>query len=128
MTTLTVWCGQQIVGHMSHDPATNKFAFAYADAWVRVHNAFALCPQLPLRKEESQSRDQHSALVRQFFENLLPEGDALNHAAQASGISKSNLIGLTLALGREAAGALRLTAGDTPPLELESLRGVKRPP
>ncbi|MEY4765173.1 MAG: hypothetical protein RI907_1846 [Pseudomonadota bacterium] len=50
--------------------------------------------------------------MRQFFENLLPEGDALDHAAQAHGVSKSNLLGLIHALSRETAGAIRLAVSD----------------
>lgn len=110
--TLTVWIGDQVAGHLHHHPNTNRFAFAYADAWREARGAFALGPQLPLTAPVGQSPDQHSAIVRQFFENLLPEGDALDHAAQAHGVSKSNLLGLIHALGRETAGAIRLTAGD----------------
>lgn len=110
--TLTVWIGDQVAGHLHHHPTTNRFAFAYAEAWREGRGAFALGPQLPLKAPVDQSPDQHSAIVRQFFENLLPEGDALDHAAQAHGVSKSNLLGLIHALGRETAGAIRLTAGD----------------
>src|SRR5450830_1459842 len=121
---LTVWIGDQVAGHLHHDPNTNRFA--YAEAWREARNAFGLGPQLPLKAPDDQSPDQHSAIVRQFFENLLPEGDALDHAAQAHGVSKSNLLGLVHALGRETAGAIRLTAGDVAPLkeEPEQLREI----
>lgn len=126
--TLTVWIGDQVAGHLHHHPTTNRFAFAYADSWREARDAFALGPQLPLKAPDDQSPDQHSAIVRQFFENLLPEGDALDHAAQAHGVSKSNLLGLIHALGRETAGAIRLTAGDVAPLteEPEQLREITR--
>jgi len=127
--TLTVWIGDQVAGHLHHHPTTNRFAFAYADAWREARDAFALGPQLPLKAPDDQSPDQHSAIVRQFFENLLPEGNALDHAAQAHGVSKSNLLGLIHALGRETAGAIRLTAGDDPaPIaeEPEQLREITR--
>jgi serine/threonine-protein kinase HipA len=126
--TLTVWIGDQVAGHLHHHPTTNRFAFAYADAWREARDAFVLGPQLPLKAPDDQSPDQHSAIVRQFFENLLPEGDALDHAAQAHGVSKSNLLGLIHALGRETAGAIRLTAGDVATLTEgpEQLREVTR--
>ena len=108
---LTVWIGDRVAGQLLHFPSTNRFAFAYADAWREAAGAFALGPQLPLKAVVDESPDLHSAIVRQFFENLLPEGDALDHAAQAHGVSKSNLLGLINALGRETAGAIRLTAG-----------------
>jgi len=125
---LTVWIGDQVAGHLHHNPNTNRFAFAYAEAWREARNAFGLGPQLPLKAPDDQSPDQHSAIVRQFFENLLPEGDALDHAAQAHGVSKSNLLGHVHALGRETAGAIRLTAGDVAPLkeEPEQLREIVR--
>jgi serine/threonine-protein kinase HipA len=126
---LTVWIGDQVAGHLHHHPTTNRFAFAYADAWREARGAFALGPQLPLKAPGDQSADQHSAIVRQFFENLLPEGDALDHAAQAHGVSRSNLLGLIHALGRETAGAIRLTAGDdeaTLAEQPEQLREVTR--
>jgi len=127
--TLTVWIGDQVAGHLNHHPTTNRFAFAYAEAWREARGAFALGPQLPLKAPVDQSPDQHSAIARQFFENLLPEGDALDHAAQAHGVSKSNLLGLIHALGRETAGAIRLTAGDdaAPPADqAEQLREITR--
>lgn len=126
---LTVWIGDQVAGHLHHQPATNRFAFAYADRWRDAPGAFALGPQLPLKASSDQSPDQHSAIVRQFFENLLPEGDALDHAAQVHGVSKSNLLGLIHALGRETAGAIRLTTSDdAAPLaeQAEHLREVTR--
>lgn len=127
--TLTVWMRDQVAGHLHHHPTTNRFAFAYADAWREARDAFALGPQLPLKAPDDQSPDQHSAIVRQFFENLLPEGDALDHAAQAHGVSKSNMLGLIHALGRETAGAIRLTTGDdAAPIaeEPEQLREITR--
>jgi serine/threonine-protein kinase HipA len=126
---LTVWVGDQVAGHLHHHPSTNRFSFAYADTWRKARGAFAIGPQLPLNTPSDPSPDQHSAIVRQFFENLLPEGDALDHAAQAHGVSKSNLLGLIQALGRETAGAIRLTASDDAgPLaeQAEQLREITR--
>ena len=42
----------------------------------------------------------------------LPEGEALDHAAQAAGTSPANLVGLLVAMGKETAGALRVTLAD----------------
>lgn len=105
---LEVLLESTLVGWLSHEPQTNRFAFAYAPAWLEAPQRFALCPQLPLTPREAASPETHSAIVRQFFENLLPEGQALDAAAAASRVSKSNLVGLLIALGRETAGALRI--------------------
>jgi Type I restriction modification DNA specificity domain len=42
--TLTVWMGDQVAGHLHHHPTTNRFAFAYADAWreARVVDLFQI--------------------------------------------------------------------------------------
>ena len=63
---------------------------------------------LPLEVDEAMTEEPHSALVRQFFENLLPEGQALDDAASTHRVSKGNLMGLLAALGGETAGALQL--------------------
>jgi serine/threonine-protein kinase HipA len=112
MATLNVWAGNELVGLLGHDPEANRFSFDYAVSWLASRNAFPLSPQLPLRRSSADTAEQHSAQVRQFFENLLPEGDALDHAAQAAGTTRSNLVGLLIAIGKETAGALRVTLAD----------------
>ncbi len=119
MTRLSIWLDRDLVGWLSHEPASNQFAFEYAPKWKARTTGFAISPRLPLERPDSESAEAHSADVRQFFENLLPEGEALDHAAQANGISRSNLVGLMVALGKETAGALRVSVanendGDAP--------------
>jgi len=96
------------VGTLTHDPELNRFAFAYAEEWLHRHDRFALCPQIPLAASDVQTPDKHSAAVRQFFENLLPEGQALDDAAAAHHVSKSNLLAMFMAVGRETAGAISI--------------------
>jgi serine/threonine-protein kinase HipA len=108
MTRLEVWLGRHRVGWLSHDSAANRFAFCYTRPWRAGQRSFAITPRIPLQPVAGQTPESHSAEVRQFFENLLPEGEALDHAAQANGISKSNLVGLMVALGKETAGAMRV--------------------
>lgn len=108
MTRLEIWLDRDLVGWLSHDGATNRFAFEYTPQWRAGERSFPISPRLPLEREPTQTAEMHSTEVRQFFENLLPEGEALDHAAQANGISKSNLVGLMVALGKETAGALRV--------------------
>ncbi len=112
MATLHVWAGEDLVGALDHDPQTNRFSFGYAPEWRQAEASFPLSPLLPLQPATGQTPEQHSAQVRQFFENLLPEGEALDHAAQAAGTTRSNLVGLLIATGQETAGALRVTLAD----------------
>ena len=109
MTRLEIWLDRDLVGWLSHDGATNRFALEYTPQWKAGPRSFPISPRLPLDHPAGESAEVHSAEVRQFFENLLPEGDALDHAARANGIAKSNLVGLVVALGRETAGALRVS-------------------
>jgi serine/threonine-protein kinase HipA len=108
MTALQVWLDRSLVGHLRHAATTNRFAFDYDAAWLAQPRAHPISPRLPLSRDPAQTDEGHSTEVRQFFENLLPEGDALDHAARANGLSRSNLVGLVIALGRETAGALRI--------------------
>ena len=82
-------------------------------SWLAKDIRFPLSPALPLDAGAIKA-EQHSAAVRQFFQNLLPEGQALEDAAQANKVSKSNLMDLLIALGQETAGALSLGLADPP--------------
>jgi serine/threonine-protein kinase HipA len=112
MATLNVWAGEDLVGVLGHDSQANRFSFAYAAEWRQADGRFPLSPLLPLQRPAGETPEQHSAQVRQFFENLLPEGEALDHAAQTAGTTRSNLVGLLIAIGKETAGALRVTLAD----------------
>ena len=105
---LEVWLGRDCVGWLGHDGGSNRFSFDYAPDWLSREASFPLSPALPFCQPPGTSADAHSAATRQFFENLLPEGRALDEAAAAYRVSKANLAGLLAALGKETAGALSL--------------------
>lgn len=112
---LVVWAQEQRAGLLSYDGATSRFAFSYEPDWISRRGAFALGPTLPLTPDPQQNAEQHSAIVRQFFQNLLPEGKALEDAAGVNNLSRTSVMGLLRALGRETAGALRFTLPDEDP-------------
>lgn len=112
---LTVWIHRHRVGTLSYEGANSRFAFSYDPEWVASTGAFPLAPTLPFVRPEGQTPDQHSTIVRQFFQNLLPEGQALDDAAQTHRVSKSSVIGLLRVLGRETAGALMFSLPDEDP-------------
>lgn len=122
---LEVWLDRDLAGGLSYDPGSNRFAFAYAPAWPSRPDAYPLGPTLPLSPAPA-TPDEHSARVRQFFENLLPEGQALDDAANAYRVSKANLTGLLIALGRETAGAVRLVMSGAPGQDKERRRLLTR--
>lgn len=116
---LVVWAQLQRVGLLSYDGAMSRFAFRYEPGWIGRRGAFALGPTLPLTRDPEQNADQHSAVVRQFFQNLLPEGKALDDAANVNNLSRTSVMGLLHVLGRETAGALMFTLPDEDPGQLE---------
>jgi serine/threonine-protein kinase HipA len=64
-------------------------------------------------------------VVRDFFQNILPEGKSLDAAAATAKVSKGSLVGLLASLGSECMGALRiLPTGVQAPAT--SLRAVTR--
>lgn len=119
MIQLDIWAGPDVIGTLSHDGATNLFDFSYAASWYGLDRSFPLSPQIPLVPDAFATgvpafsglpAQRRSAIARAFFQNLLPEGQALEVAAQTSGVARGNLAGLLVTLGAETAGALRVTA------------------
>ena len=108
MMKLDVLMNGELAGTLSYTAQTHRYAFHYSPAWLTRKARYALGPTLPLEVDETMTEERHSALVRQFFENLLPEGQALDDAASTHKLSKGNLMGLLAALGGETAGALQL--------------------
>jgi serine/threonine-protein kinase HipA len=110
--SLQVFSGQDLVGWLRFDPATDAFSFDYAPEWPARADSFQLSPHIRFDQPASQ------VSVRRFIQNLLPEGQALDVAATYSNVSKNNVFGLIHALGGESAGALRfLPANKTPTTE-----------
>ncbi|MCU7372032.1 HipA domain-containing protein [Paucibacter sp. O1-1] len=132
MIQLAIWAGHDRVGTLSHDVPSNLFDFSYAEAWQQGPRSFPLSPQMPLFTAAHAAGtpafgelpvQTRSAIARAFFQNLLPEGQALEVAAQANGLARGNLAGLLAALGAETAGALRVTLlDDTPSPAAPALR------
>lgn len=123
MTThsLSAWIGEQQVGTLSYHDDTGRFCFEYEQTWMTNSGAYPISPALPLRRPDNQTDELHSVNVRRFFENLLPEGKALEDAAAAHTVSKGNLFGLLRWLGQESTGALALLPEGTLPARVEPI-------
>lgn len=112
---LAIWAQQRRVGTLSYDGAMSRYAFEYAEEWIAWRDAFSLGPTLPFVRDAEHSDEAHGAVVRQFFQNLLPEGKALDDAAAVNKLSRNSIMGLLHALGRETAGSLIFTLPDEAP-------------
>lgn len=112
---LEVRLGPRLIGWLGFDEATSRFDFSYSGEWLGWLGRFPLSPHLPLADKPTESPESHSAVVRQYFENLLPEGRALDEVAASLQVSKANVAGLLANIGRESAGALTIRVqGATP--------------
>lgn len=101
---LALWHGSQHVANLEYNSLNEDWGLTYLPQWRENPNAFGLSPALalnmPMQSYSSQS-------VRRFLENLLPEGRALDVAASAKGVAKTNIYGLIHELGAETTGAFR---------------------
>lgn len=97
MPTLEVYLGERRVGELAAD-ADGRLTFAYESA-----GAPALSLSLPSRAEPYADAD-----CRPFFAGLLPEGDALQRAAESRRLQVYETFKLLEAFGGECAGAVRL--------------------
>jgi serine/threonine-protein kinase HipA len=110
---LWLWTDGHRVATLDYDAVDDRWALRYEPSWAGRDDAYPLSPTLPLTPPEA---GYASASIKRFLENLLPEGRALEVAAQTYRVSRSNVLGLMLALGAETAGAFQLrAAGETPP-------------
>jgi serine/threonine-protein kinase HipA len=124
---LEVWLGERRVGWFGQDLDAHHFTFAYDPAWLVFKGRYPLSPRLPLAEAGHQPPELAGTEARRFFENLLPEGQALDDAAAAYRLSKSHLMGLLIALGGETAGAVRIQLPGSPPVPgLETRRALGR--
>ncbi|MFZ5555585.1 MAG: HipA domain-containing protein [Pseudomonadota bacterium] len=116
---LGAWIGRRRIGTLAYDNEQGLFAFHYANDWASDPDGYPLSPPLGFARDAKETDAFHSAKVRRFFANLLPEGEALDDAARASKVSKSNLMGLMRAIGRETSGAISLLPADASPDDVE---------
>jgi len=110
------------MGILGYDDTVGLFAFDYAPDWSTAGTSFPLSPALPFNKPGEMNAQHHSVSVRRFFENLLPEGKALDDAVATHRLSKANLFGLLRALGRESTGAISLLPEGTRPEQIPDTR------
>lgn len=99
---LCIWHQSELVATLTHDTMENSWGLVYAPTWKAQPKAFGLSPALSLDAEKHDSQS-----IRRFIENLLPEGRALDIAASANGVGRSNIYGLIHELGAETTGAFR---------------------
>ena len=76
----------------------DQLSWYYESSWIE--NGFTVAPSLPLSGQIS------SQAVKNFLQNLLPEGQGLDDIVGQSRLSKNNVFGLIRIIGHETTGAL----------------------
>lgn len=107
---LKVCLDAELVGHLWLDDA-NRLAFDYDEQWRNT--GYPIAPSVALQPPPDALTDWQNAATA-FFENLLPEGQALDVAAQTLRVSKANRYALLRGLGNEASGAVRIVDPQAP--------------
>lgn len=115
MIRLRVWANARPMGWFGH--AAGAYFFEYDEQWLQQPGAYVLAPQFALGVERFTGH-----LVRSFFENLLPEGAALDDVAAALALRDPTAFELLVRLGRELPGVLSLLGEDESPSPLQQYR------
>ncbi len=92
------------------DEVKGALRFRYEDSYRKDPSAIALSSWIPLKEEETVG-----VHVRNYFENLLPEGDLRDLISKAIQVSKENVFGFLEHFGGDMAGNLSiLLPGEQP--------------
>ena len=112
MIRFRVWANVRPMGWFGH--AAAEYFFEYDPQWLAQPGGYVLAPQFGLAGTRYTG-----ALVRSFFENLLPEGTALDDVVAALALreptlGKPSAFELLGQLGQELPGVLALLPEDAP--------------
>ena len=119
MILLRVWANTRPMGWFGH--AGTTLFFEYDPQWLIQPGAFVLAPQFPLATERYTD-----PLVRNFFENLLPEGEALEDIVSALQLRSASHFEVLSRLGQELPGVLSLLPPDVTPERLQQYDPLPR--
>lgn len=104
LNTLNVYIGEtrKVAAITIPVGSETELTLTYDPEWIK--EGFAISPHLPLNGEFD-----HRA-VRNFLQNLLPEGKGLDEITNNTTISKNNTFGLIKIIGADTSGALSFTS------------------
>ncbi len=116
MYYLNVYHEQTPVGTLGYDGLEDRYTFGYEENWQE--GGFELSPHLKFNSDIS------SKSIRNFIENLLPEGYALEQIIKQNHLSKNNFFGILNAIGIETTGALSFSIPDVTDFETTAFREI----
>jgi len=97
---LNVNYGDDVIGTLTLDSATNLLKLSYSPQWQQ--NGFAISPHLPLNNRHTPE------VAYNYLDNALPEGAARKLLAENLGVSEKNVYSQVRAIGNDLAGAVTL--------------------
>jgi serine/threonine-protein kinase HipA len=112
MNALNVWMNGELVGVWTGGQAKTQ-TFRYEPAWIQSPRGRALSLSIPITSGEHEVR---GPAVENYFDNLLPDNDAIRKRVQKrfriDGVAAFDLLA---AIGRDCVGAVQLLPqGDEP--------------
>ncbi|MDQ1339954.1 MAG: serine/threonine-protein kinase HipA [Campylobacterota bacterium] len=104
MHALNIFFNEKKVGKLLYDSFGDDFRLEYDMSWVQ--NGFALSAKLGLN-EQIKSID-----IKNFIDNLLPEGKGLDELVNCIQVSKNNKFALLKKIGNETSGAFSFVSDE----------------
>lgn len=98
MTQLNIFYDKDEVGILKYEPINDVFSFEYSHDWKI--KGFELSPYMKFDSVISNN------VIKNFIENLLPEGKGREILTNMYHISKNNLFALIQLIGKDTTGAL----------------------
>jgi serine/threonine-protein kinase HipA len=114
--SLNIFFNTTKVGILFYDSQSNEFDLKYDENWIQ--NGFAISNILGF------DYNFKSIDIKNFVENLLPEGDGLDRVVNYLQISKNNKFALLNAIGEETSGALSFIKEDAIDIKKTSFREI----
>ncbi len=101
---LNIWMNGELVGRWLLKAGTHDYILQYDDAWVQGDHGRPLSLSLPLHPKEHRG-----PIVRNYFDNLLPDSEAIRRRIQARFRTDStDPFDLLAEIGRDCVGAIQL--------------------
>jgi len=117
---LTLWMNGESVG-VWRITSQGEHQLHYADDWIRSPSGRPISLSMPLRPSEAPYRGD---VVKNYFENLLPDNQAIRTRVAQQFKTKSDAFSLLQEIGRDCVGALQILPADRTPEPTGSIKAV----
>lgn len=118
---LNAWMNGELVGQWRIDSRA-EHEFRYAESWFAAEAVRPVSLSMPLRPPRQPYR---GPLVRDFFDNLLPDNDDMRRRIQARfGTASIDAFDLLAEIGRDCVGAIQLLPEEAAAPDPKRMQGV----